>query len=88
MRVRFVLLLALVTLLPTKSFAQATTGSLSGTVTDESGAVLPGVTITVKKVDTGLLRSQVSDQRCEGVAATLVDQDDLGRERGAGGDRA
>jgi len=62
MRVRFAILLALVTLLPTWSFAQATTGSISGTVTDESGAVLPGVTIIVKKVDTGLERSQVSDQ--------------------------
>jgi hypothetical protein len=33
-------------------------------------------------------RSQVGDQRCEGVAATLVNEDNLGRERGAGGDRA
>jgi Carboxypeptidase regulatory-like domain/TonB dependent receptor-like, beta-barrel len=63
MRVRFVILLALVTILPTRLLAQATTGSISGTVTDESGALLPGVTITVRKVDTGLERSQVSDAR-------------------------
>jgi len=63
MRVRMACLLALVALLPVRAFAQATTGSISGTATDESGAVLPGVTITVKKTDTGLERTQVSDTR-------------------------
>lgn len=41
--------------------AQSTAGSISGTVTDESNAVIPGVTITVKNVDTGAERVQVSD---------------------------
>ena len=43
--------------------AQATTGSISGTVTDESSAILPGVTITVTNIDTGVVRSQVTDTR-------------------------
>ncbi len=33
---------------PDVALAQRTTGSIMGTVTDESGAVLPGVTVTVK----------------------------------------
>ena len=30
------------------AYAQRTTGTIIGTVTDESGAVLPGVTVTLK----------------------------------------
>src|SRR5688572_30078030 len=37
------------------------TAQLSGTVRDESGAVLPGVTITVTQTDTGLVRTTVTD---------------------------
>ena len=36
--------------------AQETTGTITGTATDQTGAVLPGVTVTVKHVQTG--RSQ------------------------------
>ena len=42
------------------AWAQAT-AQLSGTVRDESGAVLPGVTVTVTQTDTGLVRSAVTD---------------------------
>jgi outer membrane receptor protein involved in Fe transport len=41
--------------------AQVTTGTIFGTVTDDSNAVIPGATVTVKNVETGLLRSLVSD---------------------------
>ena len=41
--------------------AQDTTGTILGTVTDSSGAVLPGVTVTVKNVDTSQVRTVVSD---------------------------
>ena len=37
------------------------TAQLSGTVRDDSGGVLPGVTVTVTKTDTGLVRTTVSD---------------------------
>src|SRR5262245_25841197 len=40
--------------------AQLSTAQLSGRVTDESGAVLPGVTVTVRQTDTGFTRSDVT----------------------------
>src|SRR5215210_287510 len=56
--------LCLVTLFvaPRLAGAQGTTGSISGTVSDESKAVMPGVTILVKNKETGLERAQVSDE--------------------------
>jgi len=42
------------------SWAQAT-AELAGRVTDESGAVLPGVTVTATQVDTGFTRAVVTD---------------------------
>src|SRR5436309_7070649 len=41
--------------------AQGTTGTVSGTVVDESRAVLPGVTIQVKNVENGATRTLVTD---------------------------
>src|SRR5687768_621998 len=38
------------------------TAQLSGTVRDESGAVLPGVTVTATQTDTGLARTAVTDE--------------------------
>ncbi len=43
------------------AWAQVTTGTISGTVSDETGGVLPGVEIQVTQVDTGATRSVVSD---------------------------
>ena len=43
--------------------AQATTGSISGTVIDESKAIMPGVTITVKNPETGLERTRCPTRR-------------------------
>src|SRR5215467_6849600 len=37
------------------------TAQLNGTVRDESGAVLPGVTVTVTQTNTGLVRTDVTD---------------------------
>ena len=42
------------------AWAQAT-AQLAGTVRDESGAVLPGVTVTVTQTDTGFTRSVVTE---------------------------
>jgi hypothetical protein len=41
--------------------AQSTTGSISGSVLDESKAVLPGVTVDVANLGTGARRSLVTD---------------------------
>jgi hypothetical protein len=44
------------------AFAQAPTGQISGRVTDSSGAVLPGVDVTVTQTDTGLVRTAVTNE--------------------------
>jgi hypothetical protein len=41
-------------------FAQATTGSISGSVTDQTGAVVPGATVSVRHVDTNITRTTQS----------------------------
>ncbi len=41
--------------------AQLTTATLSGTVTDTSGGIIPGASISVLHVETGSVRSAVSD---------------------------
>ena len=41
----------------------AITGTISGTVTDSSGAVLPGVAVNVLNQDTGIKQTEVSDGR-------------------------
>jgi hypothetical protein len=58
-RVFFVLVLIL--LAPANGFAQITSATISGTIKDQTGAVLPGVDVVVKNVDTGLSRSALTD---------------------------
>src|SRR5574341_464424 len=60
---RFPLVGVLSILLTTATaWAQLSTAQLSGRVTDESGAVLPGVTVTATQTDTGLTRTVVTDE--------------------------
>jgi hypothetical protein len=54
------LLLLAGVLVGSRAEAQATRGIISGTVTDKSGAVLPGVNVTITNQATGLARSTVS----------------------------
>ena len=42
------------------AWAQTFRGTITGTVTDSSGAAVAGATVTIKNVDTGLIRSTVS----------------------------
>src|SRR5687768_13526594 len=51
---------AMMLMTATGAWAQAT-AELNGRVTDESGAVLPGVSVTVTQTDTGLTRTTVTD---------------------------
>ena len=53
-------LLVLGTALPALAQSQAINGSIEGTVTDSSGAALPGVTVTITNTDTGAQRVVVS----------------------------
>ncbi len=41
--------------------AQTTRGTILGTVTDQSGAVMPGVTVTVRETSTGLTRTDTTN---------------------------
>ena len=54
-----VVLLALVFLVPSPALAQAT-GGITGLVSDESGAVMPGVSVEAKNTGTGLARNTVT----------------------------
>src|SRR5947208_2043174 len=46
---------------PLPVFAQKTTGDITGTVTDSTAALLPGVTVTAICTDTNLTRTSISD---------------------------
>ena len=54
------------------TFAQSTNaGDVRGTVTDASGALIPGVTVTVTNVDTGVAKTFVTND------AGLYDTDSI-----------
>src|SRR5437879_11753212 len=54
-------LAALMVLANCPVFAQGSTAAITGTVTDTSGAVLPGTMVSVKHLETGLARGAESD---------------------------
>src|SRR5689334_23045628 len=62
MRLRFGLLCAVLLISPSL-FAQDFRGGVSGTVKDGSGAVLPGVTITVTNVETNISATAITDAK-------------------------
>src|SRR3954469_8159854 len=47
--------------IPAQAQAQAAGGQIEGTVTDQSGGVLPGVTITIRNTATGVSRDTTTD---------------------------
>jgi len=51
--------------------AQAVTGTIVGTVADTTGAVLPGVSVTVKHTETGFTRTLTTDANGEYTAASV-----------------
>ncbi|HTQ56379.1 MAG TPA: TonB-dependent receptor [Bryobacteraceae bacterium] len=54
-------------LMPALVLAQTETGAITGTVTDQSGAVVPGATVTVKSVATNAIRNATTN--AEGIYA-------------------
>jgi len=42
--------------------AQVATGTISGTVTDNTGAVLPGVSVVILNQDTGISRTVLTNE--------------------------
>src|SRR5216117_523475 len=53
---------AVVLLCGTLAYGQNTAGTILGAVSDESGARLPGVTVTITHLDTGIVRSVTTDE--------------------------
>jgi outer membrane receptor protein involved in Fe transport len=58
---KFMLAIAMTVLLAATVFAQTINGTISGTVTDTQGAIVPGATITVTNASNGLSRTSVTD---------------------------
>ena len=56
-------------LLSTGAFAQEFRGTISGTVTDPSGAVVPGASIEIVETQTGTINRTTSDAAGQYVAA-------------------
>ena len=59
---RLGLMMLLVAVLCGAASAQETTGTITGTTTDQTGGVLPGVTVAIKNIDTGTTRSVVTNE--------------------------
>src|SRR5213593_4410780 len=53
---------AVVLLCGTLAYGQNTAGTILGAVSDESGARLPGVKVTITHLDTGIVRSVTTDE--------------------------
>src|SRR5581483_4239975 len=68
---RLGLMMLLVAAMCGAASAQETTGTITGTTTDQTGAVLPGVTVTLKNVDTGIARSVVPNEAGSYTASLL-----------------
>jgi hypothetical protein len=63
MKQRIGLLILLFLTLPVALFAQDFRGAITGTITDSTGAVLPGVTVTVTNAETNVANTTVTDER-------------------------
>src|SRR5687768_2546272 len=58
----FLAVIAMVLAAASPARAQLATAELNGRVSDSSGAVLPGVTVTATQTATGLVRTAVTDE--------------------------
>jgi outer membrane receptor protein involved in Fe transport len=68
---RLISLLAILTLFSIWAFGQATSGLIEGTVTDKTGAVVPGAAITVTSINTGALRTSTTGSAGEYAVTNL-----------------
>ena len=72
MRQRMIWLLISLWISSHSALAQVTSGTISGTVKDTTGAVAPGAKITVLNEDTGISRAVETDSACHYVAPSLA----------------
>ena len=68
---RLGLMMLLVATLHGVAAAQETTGTITGVASDQSGAVLPGVSVTVRNINNGLSRTVVTNESGIYVATLL-----------------
>ena len=61
MRLKVILGVVLLVATASLALAQITSATISGTIKDETGGVLPGVDLVIANLDTGLTRSAVTD---------------------------
>ena len=59
---RLLLMMLLVATLHVVASAQETTGTITGVASDQSGAVLPGVSVTIKNINTSTSRTVVTNE--------------------------
>ena len=69
---RLLVVVALFALLPTAAFAQVDRATLTGIVKDSAGAVLPGATVTVTNVATGVAATQTTTETGTYQAVNLI----------------
>ena len=62
MRLRLVINLLALSVLPVCLFAQSTTGTISGSVVDAQQAVIPGAMVTARNVETNISRSVLTNE--------------------------
>src|SRR5262245_19782701 len=55
-------ILSLLIFIPGVGFSQSSNASLGGTVSDAAKALIPGVTVTVTNVDTGVVSTAVTNE--------------------------
>src|SRR5581483_5841640 len=63
MRTIYSLLVCLALAVPAAAQSQAANGAIEGTISDSSGGVLPGVTVTITNLDTGTERTVVTNEK-------------------------
>src|SRR5262245_11024000 len=59
---RLGLMLLLAATIHVVAAAQETTGTMTGVASDQTGAVLPGVSVTIKNTNTGMSRTVVTNE--------------------------
>jgi hypothetical protein len=63
LKILFTAMLSLSLAAPVLAQSTAANGTIEGTISDSSGGVLPGVTVTIANVDTGVERTVITNER-------------------------
>ncbi|MBI1956165.1 MAG: TonB-dependent receptor [Acidobacteria bacterium] len=58
---RLAVILSIVLVSAGMMYAQVTTGTIMGTISDSTGAVIPGATVTIRNTETGISRTATTD---------------------------